>query len=104
MDDDGGDGVDIHKFATYEDYLDSQITEQDKFYLEVRSAPPAARGRGYGARCTSKENLILLVMGAGEGGATMAAEAAGRGGRWAGVASLAAPQRPGALLTESRRQ
>lgn len=43
MDDDNADGVDIHKFATYEDYLDSQITEQDKFYLEV-SPCRAARG------------------------------------------------------------
>lgn len=44
MDDENADGIDIHKFATYEDYLDSQITEQDKFYLEVR---PRSLARGY---------------------------------------------------------
>ena len=31
-------------FATYEDYLDSQITERDLFYLEVTAR--GARGRG----------------------------------------------------------
>lgn len=27
--------VDLSQFATYEDYLDSQITDVDRFYLEV---------------------------------------------------------------------
>lgn len=40
-DDHGGHG--LHAFATYEDYLDKQITETDKFYLEVRVVGGARR-------------------------------------------------------------
>ncbi len=32
--------VDVTRFPTYEDYLDSQITAHDRFYLEVRSRAP----------------------------------------------------------------
>lgn len=37
MEDEGGSGVDniVTEYATYEDFLDSQITSLDLYYLEV---------------------------------------------------------------------
>ena len=37
MEDEGGNGADniVTEFATYEDFLDSQITSMDLYYLEV---------------------------------------------------------------------
>lgn len=48
--DDAGAALDhiVTQFNTYEDYLDSQITTQDLYYLEVRLRLSPARG-GTGA-------------------------------------------------------
>lgn len=41
----GGGGVPFDAYASYDDYLDSQISAQDMFYLEVCSQGPLSRFR-----------------------------------------------------------